>query len=276
MRCEVACQPPGTALLAIDLNADVSDVPGLQELLQDGWFDLGGIAETWGQPNVSPTCVAPNSSKATRRDFILVNRELLHAIAKFKVVLHDLCPVHGTLQLQIALKEADYAFYKAIKPASLKQLLDDHFNQCFGSPINLPSDQDVLSSWTTAEPELCTFGSERMRLHPFDLWGFKLARSNARVQREQLMRQYMSNFNIHLDTVLDGLSLPLQAAIDDWNLNCFWKLFSDALEHATLSYTCTYQRPDWAKYTGRGSSSVRKTWHRPHLRADGNTQLILE
>ena len=56
----------------------------------------GGIAE-------QPTCFAPNSNEATRRDFMIASPLWFKAVAGFQVTECDSFPVHQPVDMQVKL-----------------------------------------------------------------------------------------------------------------------------------------------------------------------------
>ena len=78
---EIAAQPDGPHFIVGDFNADVAHLPALGAMLQSTddeehnlWFDIGGNADIWGGIPAEPTCKAPNTTTATRRDYVIANR----------------------------------------------------------------------------------------------------------------------------------------------------------------------------------------------------------
>ena len=80
---EMQVHPECPILIAGDLNAEPSDIPAISELLGKFCFsDLGAVADTFGQPTHQPTCIAPSSLQATRRDFMFASPSLFAAVQK--------------------------------------------------------------------------------------------------------------------------------------------------------------------------------------------------
>ena len=99
---EMRVHPECPILIAGDLNADPSDIPAMSVLLGKFCFsDLGAVADTLGQANCQPTCIAPSSLQATRCDFMLASPSLFAAVRNFNVIFQDEIPVHGTLFVQL-------------------------------------------------------------------------------------------------------------------------------------------------------------------------------
>jgi len=85
-----------------DLNGDLADFPVLAKLIEEeGWNDLGAIADQWGQPRCAPTCW-PNVCEASRRDYILANGLAFCRVEKFTVCPGDF-DNHAVLQVAVRL-----------------------------------------------------------------------------------------------------------------------------------------------------------------------------
>ena len=67
-------------MLTGDFNADINRIQACQKLLEQGWIDLGNVAEIWGKQNREATCFTPNSKTGSRIDYMLVSPELFGII----------------------------------------------------------------------------------------------------------------------------------------------------------------------------------------------------
>jgi hypothetical protein len=83
---EQIAQGGGPCFFCIDFNADPEDIPFLDYLLHTAcWIDLGAKADLWGGIPYETTCMAPNSNKPTRRDYIFAHPEIIPAITNVTV-----------------------------------------------------------------------------------------------------------------------------------------------------------------------------------------------
>ena len=102
IRHERAHQPMGPSCIMGDFNADPQHIQELHDMLTDGmWTDLGAIGSKWGGTDNEYTCITANSNKPTRRDYIIVNHEMLPMVEHFHVLHDNVYPTHATLQLKI-------------------------------------------------------------------------------------------------------------------------------------------------------------------------------
>ena len=74
----------GPAVLAIDLNANPTDIPHISErfMAKDHWTDAAGRASLWGGIDEQPTCNAPGAKATTRRAYIFAHPALARYISK--------------------------------------------------------------------------------------------------------------------------------------------------------------------------------------------------
>ena len=87
-----------------DLNADLEDIPMALDLVEnEGWKDMGANAENWGGVKDEPTCMAPNSKKATRRDYILVNQKMFQNVQAFQVEHTDSFATHQPIMAKVRM-----------------------------------------------------------------------------------------------------------------------------------------------------------------------------
>ena len=66
------------------------------------------MASKWGHPNNQPTCLAPNATQKTRRDFIFVTASLVSAITGFKVSDDGTYAVHSAVTATFTTKADPY------------------------------------------------------------------------------------------------------------------------------------------------------------------------
>ena len=119
---EVHQQPDCPVLVVGDLNGDPNDFKTLSDMLDhEGWTDIGAQAHIWNQPRNHPTCRAPNSETATRRDYVFANGLALQLITDFKVEEQLDFPVHSFLKLTLSPGSAEQFINKDIRPKNLTQ-----------------------------------------------------------------------------------------------------------------------------------------------------------
>ena len=127
---EVHQQPGGPTFIVGDLNGDPSDFKHLVDMLNnDGWLDVGANAHLWGQPQSVPTCTAPNTTTATRRDYVFANPDAVQMIAGFNVQEQVDFPVHKFLRVTLAPSLADQFVNKDIRPANLSRIFNKYCEQ---------------------------------------------------------------------------------------------------------------------------------------------------
>ena len=77
-------------MLMGDVNADTCAIPTLKSMIEElGWTDVGGIHHLCEQMPNMPTCKVSAASRATRRDYVIVNEHLLPAVIGCKVAYDD-------------------------------------------------------------------------------------------------------------------------------------------------------------------------------------------
>ena len=124
---EIQLQPRGPACIVGDLNGNPSDFKAIQGLLQySGWTDIGARADIWGKPISEYTCVAPNTTAPTRRDYVFANPDLMPLIADFRVQHQHEFPVHSFLQLTFQVTSESRQSTQAYKPKSFTKYIDDY------------------------------------------------------------------------------------------------------------------------------------------------------
>ncbi len=126
-REEEQANPDGPKALAIDLNADDTDVPAVVEMLKDqNWIDLGAHAHIWNREPREFTCVTSNCKKPTRRDYLFVNRAFFQLVMDFQVIHDNGVPTHSTLQVILDSSKLEQLDRQVHKPLSLFQVLRNY------------------------------------------------------------------------------------------------------------------------------------------------------
>ena len=88
-----------------DFNADVQDLPMVEEMLSRGsWIDVGDVAHVWGGKRAQPTCRA-GRNKATRRDYALANAAMAPMIRAFEVESSDEFATHSPITIKIEITD---------------------------------------------------------------------------------------------------------------------------------------------------------------------------
>lgn len=78
-----------------DLNADISDIPMVQGIIDsEGWNDLGEANGIWLDSPDAATCRCPNTRPETRRDYIIANTVATPLVESFEVLRNDHFSVH--------------------------------------------------------------------------------------------------------------------------------------------------------------------------------------
>ena len=91
----------GPAVLAIDLNANPTDIPHISERLMAKyhWIDAAGRASLWGGIDEQPTCNAPGAKATTRRDYIFVHPALARYISKVTTYNDGMFATHARVEV---------------------------------------------------------------------------------------------------------------------------------------------------------------------------------
>jgi hypothetical protein len=150
-RAELDTHPKGPKLLMGDFNADLKDISVLQCMIDfEGWTDLGHEAARWGGEPDEFTCLAYNSNKPTRRDYILANLEALRMIRGFRVLQAEPFPVHSVVQIRVTAGEPDHPPLGKKEPSSLYEALRTYCRAKMGCAAKQP---DVTTPKTQEEEE---------------------------------------------------------------------------------------------------------------------------
>ena len=101
-----------------DLNADLEDLPSIQNFLARGWRDLGSHP-AWqgvhGQP--AATCFAANGPpQGNRRDFVLTDPQLFGFVHTFEVTPETIFPVHRPLRFLLHNSPQSVPVFHALRP----------------------------------------------------------------------------------------------------------------------------------------------------------------
>ena len=97
---DMSIQDPGPKLIAGDLNTVISRLPSLEDALRSGMLiDLGATASRFGGIDCEATCCASHQAKATRRDYVIVNKQADELVESFRVDHSVGLPVHAVLKV---------------------------------------------------------------------------------------------------------------------------------------------------------------------------------
>ena len=132
-RKELEHLPDGPAIIVGDLNAEPCKITSARELLQDDWIDLGASAYILGKPTAEFTCVAPNTTAPTRRDYVFANAAAMAIISDFNVVHQHDFPVHSLLQVQFTPTAHARYLTKGNSPLSFSTFLDKRVKELSGN-----------------------------------------------------------------------------------------------------------------------------------------------
>ena len=96
---EVYKQPEGPTIIVGDFNGEAEDFKALNDLLTyQSRTDVGADAHIFGKPRSEGTCLGPNASQPTRRDYVIANAQTLQLMDDFQVLPQQLFPVHSFLR----------------------------------------------------------------------------------------------------------------------------------------------------------------------------------
>ena len=78
---ELELQEPGPKMLTGDFNGNLANFPVIQDLLDNkGWIDLGSCTKFLMRKQLQATCNVIAAAAETRRDFMIVNKEMFEAV----------------------------------------------------------------------------------------------------------------------------------------------------------------------------------------------------
>ena len=108
-----------------DFNGDIDDFPVLANVINDeGWHDLGAIANQWGQPQNAPTCL-PNGGNPSRRDYIIADVFAIGLVEKIRGCTTVDIGNHGILQVAVRLGALANQTTSQKCPKQLAQAFDE-------------------------------------------------------------------------------------------------------------------------------------------------------
>ena len=241
---EMQVHPECPILIAGNLNAEPANIPAFSKLKgKFSFLDLGAVADTFGQPTHQPTCIAPSSLQATRRDFMFASPSLFAAVPKNEVIFQDETPVHGTLFVQLNFHALPSTTWVARKPTSLRAHLHHTCEQLLGPVWERPCPHQRASCDDDFR------GEDAAR---------KQANKAQNSYRQQQHALFQGAFETFLDASLSKASNGLQASLDAFDLNNFWCLFWTTIEDAVACYSqadCATAK----QFRGRATQLVRQT-----------------
>ena len=113
-------------IIFTDLTRIPEDISALQEEFDaNSLIDVGHPADAWGQVVDDFTCISPNSSAPTRRDFCFCCPNVFNHIVSFHIDHSSRLPVHSVLSLSITIPESPLLISKSNGPLSLPLYLID-------------------------------------------------------------------------------------------------------------------------------------------------------
>ena len=248
---DIKLRPPGAHFIVGDFNADVPDIPALERLTVDeGWVDLGAVADQWGQPPNQSTCITKGAHDATRRDYVFSSPMAFQLVSHFQVDAGDVCPTHSTLTFHLNTGDAGFQQYQAKKPAPLEHLLEQAFKQQYGFALQVQSDVAFFDhDWAEQNPTLATPTSTTKAL-------IKADKDMAEQGVKMLHARYIHNFHQCLDHMLNASDGILRSLLLQGNTTEFWFLLWEIIEQCTIEFTEQAQDRGAIKYTGRGRHPV--------------------
>ena len=123
---EMEAQEPGPNMLIGDINGDLENFSAIQDLIKEhGWIDIGSSPHLReGKPN-EPTCNVRTDAAETRRDYILVNPELLDAVQGYRVLIEDTFPTHQPIQISLDITKLKFEKRILRKPVSAAEAFEE-------------------------------------------------------------------------------------------------------------------------------------------------------
>lgn len=226
---DVSLRPNGAVFIIGDLNADAPDLPRVQKLIQDeGWTDLGAIADQWGQPKEQHTCITKTSNQPTRTDYILASPMGVQLVSHFQVTPHDVCPTRSTITFHLNTGDASYYMYRARVIWCLADMLEAGFRQQYGFALDCDTNIEYFeSSWAAANPgnAIATPHFEKL------IQGDKAAVENG-VKLHHA--RYFNSFHSYLDYILDAKKQDFTSLLNTGNTSAYWELLWTIIEQALL------------------------------------------
>ena len=87
------------------------------------WMDLGKEAHIWGGISEQCTCHAPNATRPTRREYIMVSGQIVPKVEGCRTDFSDTFPVHWPVQARIRADTKKEPFAKLLKTDSADKAL---------------------------------------------------------------------------------------------------------------------------------------------------------
>ena len=259
---EVLQQAEGPSIIVGDINGDPDDFKSLADMVANsGWTDIGAQAHIWGQPQKVPTCIAPNTTMATRRDYIFASSQALPLISHFEVKDMVDFPVHSFLHMTLSPAAVEQTVNKDIRPASLSKKFED-----FCEKLTTDLDEDKAKS--LRETQICKYH------HALD----KAINRNMAVFQRYLNRTTIvegirnqvdprAERDLNRTTNVDGIRNQVDPCSDTTS---YWRLWNNFVE----STFCELFVPtaDHRKYKGRGHNNIKKQRLRRTMPAEHGTE----
>ena len=230
---EYNTQPLGPAVFAGDINCNTQDLRALSDLLVGGgWVDLGERADIWNRPKGQPTCLAPNSSTPTRRDYVFANAEALQLIVDFEVRPQQHFPVHSFLRVTFRPPKGDRYFWHNFRPDNLTNSFDKF---CAANPAENANSTDT--------EDKC--GKDKRLEH-------------------------LSTFHHRLDRGFSEARPALLDMLASQDTDSYWQTWNNVVEHA-FCRAYNLQGKQERNSKGRGQTTIRKQKvTKPTLNVDGD------
>eukprot|EP00973_Karenia_brevis_P023979 3306044-Karenia_brevis.AAC.1 len=141
---ELHTQPSGHRVIAGDFNADIADIPSLQEVVEDGSFIDVGATPCFNNQTCVPTCFPPNHVRPSRRDYVFISSDFVPFVKSFDVQHDDLIPVHSYLQLKISYPHDVPTKTVLIQPPSFHEHFLNIVRKMYDGPVNqMPTNKNV-------------------------------------------------------------------------------------------------------------------------------------
>ena len=225
-----------------------------------GWQDLNRIADTWDEQPNTPTCRTSNSLQPSIRDYVLACPLALPMVKNFRVLHHDLCPTHSTLQVLVVPKREQVMQHQVRLKKPLGELLDEAFTQRFGTgpgepPADLAADMEQLRQDESLPDEL---NVHEVLIKPSSFLQ-KVAHQaveEARKTYEGHRKSFHAAAANHMDYTFGVMEPLLKQTLAQQDLSSFWALFWDTVETSTLTFTGTASQEGAHGYRGRGKYPV--------------------
>jgi hypothetical protein len=194
--------------------------------------DLGERADIWNRPKGQPTCLAPNSTTPTRRDYVFANAEALQLIVDFEVRPQQHFPVHSFLRVTFRPPKGDRYFWHNFRPDNLTNSFDKF---CAANPAENANSTDT--------EDKC--GKDRRLEH-------------------------LSTFHHRLDRGFSEARPALLDMLASQDTDSYWQTWNNVVEHA-FCRAYNLQGKQGRNSKGRGQTTIRKQKvTKPTLNVDGD------